>query len=313
MTVGEYSIPHPARLTQDKRAAWRHLDGFDDPRACFDPAQPTCRPPYRNQAAVADWTPGRAARRVSSASPSAPYDLLSQVYDEVIGRHSMLRAQRVLKWAFRRFGLCPGPAADLGCGTGLFVRHLCHLGCRPVYGVDRSATMLALAKGRNRHSAARFICQDIRRLRLPTAVDLITAHADVVNHLLSTSDLLRTFENVRSSVRPGGHFIFDVVTHDRPLPTRWTYTCGLPSRGVKLVENAEWDPRSGLMCIACFAHRPGRSGVRMEKQYERTYGLSDILRCLKQTGFQPMEVLPASAFSRAFEPWSREVVFARAV
>jgi hypothetical protein len=55
-------------------------------------------------------------------------------------------------------------------------------------------------------------CSHIRCLRLPYPVDLITANLDTMNHLLTEFDLRLTFRRIWENLRPGAHFIFDLIT-----------------------------------------------------------------------------------------------------
>jgi ubiquinone/menaquinone biosynthesis C-methylase UbiE len=59
----------------------------------------------------------------------------------------------------------------------------------PVFGVDRSPEMLTVATRNCPKPNICFLQQDIRCLRLPYPVDLITANFDTMNHLLTGPDL----------------------------------------------------------------------------------------------------------------------------
>ena len=242
---------------------------------------------------------------------SDPYGFLANWYDEYLGRVSFLRARRALEWALRQLRIRPRSAADLGCGTGLFVRYLRGLGCSPVYGIDRSVAMLEQARRANGYSGVRLLCQDIRRLRLPTPVDLVTAHADVINHLLDASDIIGVFESVRSQLRFPGCFIFDVVTHDHPPPIRWRYIHRFPKRAATLVEDAMWDPGTHLLRIVCRIAGPTQTVPHVTTHHERTYCMSEVCCALERARFSSIDVRPASMLLSLHEPWCRQVVFAR--
>jgi tRNA (cmo5U34)-methyltransferase len=103
-------------------------------------------------------------------------------------------------------------ALELGCGTGaLTVRLARRYGEARIVALDASASMLARAR-------ARLDAQGIRpngrlllteglfeELRLPERVyDLVTANMSL-HHVVDKGPL---YEEVRRSLRPGGHFVF---------------------------------------------------------------------------------------------------------
>src|SRR5688500_17089514 len=118
-----------------------------------------------------------------------PYQDLADSYNVPLGLPNRRETCRAFERLTCRHAPPSEPAADLGCGTGLFV---CYLATRfgiPVFGVDRSRAMLNVARRGCRLPVVRFLEQDVRCLRLPTAVDLATANFDTVNHLTQLSDL----------------------------------------------------------------------------------------------------------------------------
>ena len=96
-----------------------------------------------------------------------PYTALAPVYDRLMGQ---VAAPSGIWQAFRescaRFGISFRAAADVGCGTGSFLRRLAAPG-RRLYGVDRSIAMLRIAERRLRGLGVRLLCQDMKRLCLP--------------------------------------------------------------------------------------------------------------------------------------------------
>lgn len=146
-----------------------------------------------------------------------PYDLLAQAYDDVIGRDFFERIRRVFEHLIARYQIGFSSAADLGCGTGLFARYLNALWRVPVFGVDLSPAMLRVAASNCRDTNVILLQQDIRRLRLPTRVDLVTANFDALNHLVNDGELPRLFQLVYDHLHLGGHFIFDFITPCDPL------------------------------------------------------------------------------------------------
>ena len=101
-----------------------------------------------------------------------PYAELAEAYNGALGFSTFRAIRSLFERLADRHAIRFRSAADLGCGTGLFA---CFLATRfgvPVYGVDRSREMLAVARRRCRAPCVQFSQQDIRRFRLPSPVDL---------------------------------------------------------------------------------------------------------------------------------------------
>jgi ubiquinone/menaquinone biosynthesis C-methylase UbiE len=134
------------------------------------------------------------------------YDLLMQdaPYDEWI---------QWVRQVLDRYRIHPQVVADLGCGTGTLSLRLAEQGFR-VYAIDASEDMLAVAEGkRTGHSRSlMFLQQDIRQLRLPTAVDLALSFCDTLNYLLEDEHVRQTFHAVFCQLNDGGIFVFDMHT-----------------------------------------------------------------------------------------------------
>ena len=98
-----------------------------------------------------------------------PYTALAPVYDQMMGEVAAPVIWRAFCESCARFGISFRVAADVGCGTGGFLRRLAAPG-RRLYGVDRSIAMLRIAERRLRGSSVRLLCQDMKRLHLPERV-----------------------------------------------------------------------------------------------------------------------------------------------
>ena len=158
---------------------------------------------------------------VSSRRPfmlrAKPYSVLARDYDCAMGLDHFRRVRALFEHLVRELGLHFSSAADVGCGTGLFARHLRRRWRVPVFAVDRSPAMLRVAKRNCCGTGVHLLQQDLRLLRLPIPVDLITANFDTVNHLVAREDLARALRCIADNLRPGGHFIFDFLTHCQGL------------------------------------------------------------------------------------------------
>jgi SAM-dependent methyltransferase len=154
---------------------------------------------------------GGGASSQSRLATVPPYEGFAHVYDRIMGD----AVAPVIRKTFERsrclYGIRFASAADLGCGSGTFLLHLAQF-CHRLYGVDRSAEMLRLARRKTMGAGVRLLRQDLRGLQLPTRVDLLTCNFDTLNYFLRTEGLQAAMERARDNLREGGHFAFDVIT-----------------------------------------------------------------------------------------------------
>jgi SAM-dependent methyltransferase len=222
-----------------------------------------------------------------------PYSQLAAAYDRAMGMQSFVRSKRAFEFVARRHRLTFSTAADIGCGTGLFACYLGRCWGSRVFGVDRSREMLRIAACRCRDARVTFLRQDIRCLQLPCPVELVTANFDTVNHLLSVADLATAFRRIAESMRPGGHFVFDVITRAQPAIRPVGFVRRLRARGRALFQRIRWNPRRGLLSILIVHRWPGLRPPSVEVHMERAYTPEEVGRELIDAGFVIRGVLDA--------------------
>jgi len=223
----------------------------------------------------------------------APYSQLAATYDRALGIQSFVRTKRAFELVVKRYRLCFGLAADVGCGTGLFACYLGRCWGARVFAVDRSREMLRVAACRCPDPNVQFLRQDLRGLRLPCAVDLVTANFDTVNHLLTAADLGLAFRRIAENLRPGGHFVFDVITRAQSATRPVAYVRRLRARGRALFQRVRWDPGRGLLSILILHRWPQPSPPSVEVHVERAYSPAEVGRLLLDAGFVIRGVLDA--------------------
>src|SRR5262249_13733193 len=138
-----------------------------------------------------------------------PYSALAHDYDVALGLESFRRTKRLFNWLVKEFLIPFDSAADVGCGTGLFARYLSGRLRVPVFGLDQSRGMLRMAKRNCRGARVRLFHQDLRSMKFPSPVHLVTANFETINYLVSLGDLEIALKRIAESLRPDGHFIFD--------------------------------------------------------------------------------------------------------
>jgi SAM-dependent methyltransferase len=242
----------------------------------------------------------------------SPYSRIAPVYDCTVGFPFFLRLRDAFERLVRRYGIRFGSAADIGCGTGLFACYLNRFWGVPVFAVDRSADMLRQARRNCRSAGICFLQQDIRCLRLPSRVDLITANFDTLNHLTAPEDLRLAFQCVASNLRPGGHFYFDILTPCQPL-RGYAYLRNHCTTGHWLRQQVRWERRRRLIHISAVHRRSGSCRPLTERITERAYGAAELSKWLSEASFVIRGVHDEASLRPAVDCPSRIIVLAQMV
>jgi SAM-dependent methyltransferase len=232
-----------------------------------------------------------------TASANAPYRRFAEVYDALLGDRSFPEMRLTFEWIRNRYAVRFASAADIGCGTGTFVDYLCRLGADPVWGVDLSPQMLEVAAVKNLGNRATFLLQDMRQLRLPQTVDLVTCQFEALNYLTTTDDVHLALGSFGRALTPGGWAIFDVTTERAadPVDDRLVYLERSPSRSVTV--RAGYDPRSRTQTARLEV--ADSAGTEVEIHCQRTHSVEDVTTAIATSGLELVavhdleEILPA--------------------
>jgi SAM-dependent methyltransferase len=242
---------------------------------------------------------------------SRPYSRLAKAYDETIG----LPAFHHIRWAFetlaRRYGLRFRSAADVGCGTGLFARYLSDCWRAPVWAVDISPEMLRVAENNCLGANVRLLRQDIRCLRLPEPVDLVTSNFDALNHLTGEGDLRVAFQRIAGNLRPGGYLYFDLVTPCYPLGGGMTYSRRMSARSRQLIQRIRWDTVRNMISVHVVMRSMDSPQPTLEIYRERAYSFAEVGKWLLDAGFVIRGVHDALTLKPASECPARIIVVAQ--
>ncbi len=221
------------------------------------------------------------------------YRVLPPVYDrwqQTYGSDfTALILPRVLS-TIRQFRIPVSSMLDLACGTGSLAIAMAQRGWT-VCGVDASEGMIRVASDKLSRTQYRddvlFIRQDMRSLRLPDPVGLVTSMFDSINHLLSPRDLLRTFRGVHAALVPGGYFIFD-TNNERCYRTVWRQTQTVDHRDFTLILRNSYDrERRRAMVRLTLFEREGSVHTRSDETVrERCYANAEIRNALRRAGFE---------------------------
>jgi SAM-dependent methyltransferase len=231
-----------------------------------------------------------------------PYSALALFYDRVMGDAVGPHLRRCFRRSCARYGIRFSSLADVGCGTGAFLRSVARPG-RRLYGVDRSPEMLRIAGRRLRGTGTLLLRQDMRRLALPAPVEVLTCQHDTLNYLLSNEQLHRTFETFARNLIYGGHLLFDIITGGRSARSRTTIreTVILPAIESRWRISAGGDWPGSVALLRTRLRTPdGWVRTVRERHVQRWYPLPVLGRLLDEAGFRllgvhrPLTHAPAS-------------------
>ena len=223
--------------------------------------------------------------RAESANFARPYCHLAPNYDATVGIPFFHKTRRAFEKLIRRYGITFRTAADIGCGTGLFARYLNRSWNVPVIGVDISRDMLRIAARNCRRVRVCLLRQDIRTLRLPHPVDLITCNFDTLNHLVRDGDLARTFRSVQDNLNAGGHFIFDMLLQCGPVGKVHRFGVRYQTAQRQVTQHIRWDPTSRQVSILVSIRSRSAPRRILEAHRERAYSTKEIGDALLEAGF----------------------------
>lgn len=246
----------------------------------------------------------------SAAATVRPYSAFASSYDHALGGPAFRALGAAFDALVRHYGIGFRSAADLGCGTGRFARHLATRHGVPVTAVDRSAAMLRVAARRVAGRRVRLLRQDIRRLCLSRPVDLVVSTFDTINHLVDDGDVQQLFHRVRENLNPGGFFLFDAITPHLPLRRGDVFVRALPAPRAFVLLTARWIGRSESLRVIV-TRRSCTGSVVREVHPEKAYSVANLDRWLRRAGFLVRGIHDAATLSPAHQRSPRVVFVAQ--
>lgn len=242
---------------------------------------------------------------------NSPYSGFAKIYDRVMGNAAFTVIRRSFELAIKKYNISFKSAADIGCGTGRFLRYLRSYGIS-VFGVDKSPAMIRIASEKNRDSGVKLFRQDITRLKLPQPVDLITCNFDTLNYILSIKDLQRVLSRCHSNLNDNGHFIFDIISGSQDGEGWQRVIQKIRMPGLFSTWFISWSPRDRVSIIRMnyfFKKRTGGYENMKEVHIQRWYPPSLISRLLKNSGFKVRGIHDAETFLPAIKQtfWAKYI------
>lgn len=224
-----------------------------------------------------------------SATLSAGYHILPRFYDrwqDTYGRDFTAVILPRLLASIRRFRIPVSTVLDVGCGTGTLVLEMARRGWK-AWGVDASAEMVREAEQKRDGQGLRitFLRQDMRELRAPRRVRLVTSMFDTLNHVPSAEELLATFRAIRAALLSGGYFMFD-LNNERCYTTLWTQDEVVRHKDFTLVLENTFDATSGRARSLVTLTPRGEGESLTEIVEERLFPAAEVKALLEQSGLR---------------------------
>lgn len=244
-------------------------------------------------------------------SPDDAYRGFASIYDATMGDAVFPTVWQAFERARRKHAISFASACDVGCGTGMFLKQLSREKVQLV-GVDNSSAMLRRAAQRLTGSGVRLLRQDMRQLRLPEPVDLITSNFCTLNYCDDEAALAATFRSCRSNLTLRGCLIADVLIDLGPLGREESTVQKIDSPFMR----SRWHislPASGKGSIVEMhtrvRNRDGREQEWRERHRQRWFALPLLLSLLSRLGFEVMGVqrMPSEAPSIQANRWMQFV------
>ncbi len=218
--------------------------------------------------------------------PRIPYSVLAAYYNTVMSHVNYKRWAKYVLRILKKMGVKKGRVIDLSFGTGLFAAHFSR-NRFTTFGADRSIDMLRQYDGRNTNPGWRLLAGDITRTAFKDeTADVLLFLYDSTNYLNTRYRLRRAFSEVYRVLRPGGIFIFDIVT------TRLCQTYFADHRESVMVGDAEivresvFDARKSLQ-YNYFTVCAGGKKYR-ETHIQRIYDISVVIETAEQANLAIM-------------------------
>jgi SAM-dependent methyltransferase len=244
--------------------------------------------------------------QVKSKSPqnNFTYGEFADYYDR-LGWNLFARECAIRLNTFIRFrGTGREEILDLACGTGELEYLLRHTRLK-FTGVDISGKMLVSA--RKKMPVGLFIKSDIVSVKLDKKFDLVVCFFDSINHLGNYAELTKAFKTARLHLKPGGFFIFDMLS-PRGL-AEWKFYDIKRKSDYTVITNGIYNEKSITVDITIegFIQNNKSTYLRfVQKIRERSYPFAKIVDSLSKAGFTNMSVSsfnpdqPAETCSRWF-------------
>ncbi|HPG39169.1 MAG TPA: class I SAM-dependent methyltransferase [bacterium] len=218
---------------------------------------------------------------------AAPYTYLSYLYDFVMNHVNYKSWARYVAQIINTHGQNIHSIADISCGTGNFCKELLSLGYT-VWGCDSCYNMVKMGKQKYDQEYNFYIwCADMQHLSFHKAPDMIVSLYDSMNYFLEPEQWSRCLQNVYSTLKSGGLFVFDVSTLHNSLDVFRNYSQREKSADGSYYRKSHFDKKSALQINYFEIKLNNYPGITFcETHRQRIHPLGEIMEFIQQTQFK---------------------------
>lgn len=247
---------------------------------------------------------------------STKYESFAYYYDTFMDNIPYENWSQYIVSLFRQHHITTGTLVELGCGTGTLCKLISKEGYN-IIGIDNSVDMLSLASDKlQREKQITLLLQDMQDMDLGCGIyDGFYCVCDSLNYLLTTKEVLQTFQKIKSHLRKDGIFLFDIKT-------RFFYEfilgdqvfCDHQDTCSYIWENSFFE-EDGInqYDLTIFAKEENTEFYRKynEVHHQKSYSLPQLIDLLDESGLEYVTALDAFTYNPPREESERIYIIAR--
>jgi len=218
---------------------------------------------------------------------SEPYSGIAVAYDYILRHVDYEQWYQFIRRIMILYAENPKTVLELGCGTGKFGAKFSADNFK-IFGIDYSMNMLRVAKTRAFRSF-RIICADIRNFYFKSTFDFIFSVHDTMNYQLTTDDIRKVLQSVKSVMHKNSIFMFDITTEHNIDQYFNNKTSFYKTRGISIEWSNSYD-REKKHIVSFFTIHYNDGRTFHEEHIQRIYSQDEIEKILADEGFEILKV-----------------------
>ncbi len=219
-----------------------------------------------------------------------PFSVIAEYYDEIMSKVDYAAWAQYIRTLFNLAPLKSiKKVLDLAVGTGNVAYYLINHNYE-IVGLDYSIGMIRVAKRKfeSKENPPKFVLGDFRKIPFKQkSFDAVISTFDSLNNILDPKELQDTFTQVRSILKDGGAFVFDLNT-DWSLKTEWDDKTRVEETAKTItIWRSRYSNGISYLYFTLFVKTQEDYYKKISTIFrERGYGPSEVRRLLKKAGFK---------------------------
>jgi len=198
-----------------------------------------------------------------------PYFKLAEIYDQVMEHVDYKAWSAYIEKLAGSKRSAIRDVLDLSCGTGKHLQHFPETWSS--FGADQSYSMVNQARQKNyNHRPALFVQRAPELAIRDESFDLVTMLYDSINYVLEKDAVVLLEAEIARILKPGGIFIFDVVTRDGLLAHMDDFFETNTWGGQAYQREAWFEPEKNMQCNAFSLYFNGEMYHEIHRQKIRS-------------------------------------------